>query len=158
MRPATALAAALAVFLTGHAWRTHAQSTAPADAEAAIEACVSITNEYRRTVGRPPLTRDADLETFARDAAAYDLRVGKAHAYFRKTRGGGLSRAENQIPAWSLARYGTVLEVVRQGLALMWDEGPRGAHRKALADRRYTRLGCAVVVDGDRVTMVQEFR
>ena len=138
----------------------HAQKgTVPSsDVQAALEACVSLTNDYRRTAGRAPLERDDALDAYARDAATHDARAGKAHAYFRKTRGGGVSRAENQLPAWPLSRYGTVLEVVRQGLAMMWAEGPRGPHRKAMADARYTRLGCALVVDDQRVTVVQEFR
>jgi uncharacterized protein YkwD len=137
------------------------QVTTPAagtSLEAAIQSCVAITNDYRRAAGVPPLERDAELEAFALEAAAYDSRKRRPHAWFRKTKGGGISRAENQVPRWPLDRYGTVAEVVRQGLDVMWQEGPRGAHRKALANRRWTRIGCAIDVRDGTVTVVQEFR
>lgn len=155
------LCAALLIGPWPWAMRTDARqvaSPAIAGLEEAVQSCVAITNDYRRAAGVPPLERDAELEGFAGAAAAHDARVGKAHAYFRKTRGGGISRAENQVPRWPLDRYGTVAEVVRQGLEVMWQEGPRGAHRKTLANRQWTRIGCAIDVRAGTVTVVQEFR
>lgn len=138
--------------------RQASTSVAVETLEAAVESCVAITNDYRRAAGVAPLERDADLEAFARAAADYDARRRRPHAWFRKTGGGGISRAENQVPRWPLDRYRTVAEVVRQGLDAMWQEGPGGGHRKALANRAWTRLGCAVVVLDGTVTVVQEFR
>jgi hypothetical protein len=122
-----------------------------------LEYCVVETNQYRASIGRPALTRSVELEAYAAAAAPHDTKARKAHHYFRKTSGGGVAFAENQIPAWPLPRFGSVREIIRSGLAMMWAEGRGGGHYDNLAGR-YTQVGCGVFVQNDRVTVVQAFR
>ena len=122
-----------------------------------LEYCVAETNQYRATIGRPALIRSAVLEAYAAAAAPHDTNARKAHHYFRKTSGGGVAFAENQIPGWPLPRFGSVREIIRSGLAMMWAEGRGGGHYDNLAGR-YTQVGCGVFVHSDHVTVVQAFR
>ena len=110
-----------------------------------------------RHIGRPALVRSVELEAYAAAAAPHDTKARTAHHYFRKTSGGGVAFAENQIPAWPLPRFGSVREIIRSGLAMMWAEGRGGGHYDNLAGR-YTQVGCGVFVQTDRVTVVQAFR
>ena len=122
-----------------------------------IEYCVSQTNQYRASIGRPALARSAALESYAAAAAPHDGAARGVHQYFRKTGGGGVAFAENQVPWWPLPRYGSVREVMRHGLAMMWAEGRGGGHYNNIAGP-YTEVGCGVFVDGGRVTVIQAFR
>ena len=122
-----------------------------------LEYCVAETNQYRATIGRPALVRSVELEAYAAAAAPHDVKARSAHHYFRKTSGGGVAFAENQIPAWPLPRFGSVREIIRSGLAMMWAEGRGGGHYDNLAGR-YSQVGCGVFVQNDRVTIVQAFR
>ena len=122
-----------------------------------LEYCAAQTNAYRASIGRPALIRSVELEAYAAAAAPYDTRARAAHRYFRRTGGGGVAFAENQIPGWPLPRYGSVREIIRNGLAMMWAEGRGGGHYDNLAGR-YSQVGCGLYVDGDRVTVVQAFR
>lgn len=122
-----------------------------------LEYCVAETNQYRASIGRPALIRSAVLEAYASAAAPHDTKARKAHHYFRKTSGGGVAFAENQIPGWPLPRFGSVREIIRNGLAMMWAEGRGGGHYDNLAGR-YTQVGCGVFVHSDQVTVVQAFR
>jgi hypothetical protein len=122
-----------------------------------LEYCVAETNQYRTSIGRPALIRSVELEAYAAAAAPYDTMARAAHRYFRKTRGGGVAFAENQIPGWPLPRFGSVREIIRSGLAMMWAEGRGGGHYDNLAGR-YTQVGCGVFVQTDLVTVVQAFR
>jgi hypothetical protein len=123
----------------------------------AIALCVDQTNAYRAAVGRPPLTHSADLDLYAVVAAQHDAAARTPHALFSTTSGGGVAMAENAIPSWRLSQFGTVQEIVRQGLAAMWAEGPGGGHYDNLIGP-YTEVGCGIVVSGDLVTAVQAFR
>ena len=97
------------------------------------------------------------LEAFAVRAAANDGLAHVGHQYFKLTNGGGVSRAENAIPWWSLRRIGSVRAALDEGLQMMWDEGPRGAHYMNMAGP-YTQIGCGIFVNDGEVTIVQEFR
>lgn len=119
--------------------------------------CVDRTNEYRASIGRPPMSRSSALEAYAAAAAQNDGRVRVPHQYFDQTRGGGVAFAENLIPWWSLSRFGTVRNVVEAGLAAFWSEGPGGGHYRHMAGS-YTQVGCGLFVNGDEVTLVQAFR
>jgi len=79
------------------------------------------------------------------------------HSHFNSTNGGGIALAENIIPWWPLADYGTVQEVMQQGLAQMWAEGPGGVHYQIIAGR-YTQVGCGVFINNGEITVVQDFR
>jgi hypothetical protein len=132
--------------------RTDASSFAPE-----LEFCAAQTNEYRASIGRPALVRSAVLEAYAAAAAPHDGSARRVHRYFRKTRGGGVAFAENQIPWWPLPRFGSVREIIRNGLAMMWAEGRGGGHYDNLAGQ-FTQVGCGVFVDRGKVTVVQAFR
>ena len=132
---------------------------APASERYAAEVtfCVDQTNEYRASAGRPALARSAALESYAAAAAGSDGRARVAHQYFERTNGGGIARAENLVPWWPLSSFVDVRNVVRQGLAKMWREGPSGVHYQNIVGA-YSQIGCGVLVNGDEVTVVQAFR
>ena len=108
-------------------------------------------------VGAIPERSDDSPESYAAAAAPHDGSARAVHQYFRKTRGGGVAFAENQIPWWSLPQYGSVREVIRRGLEMMWAEGRGGGHYENIVGS-YREVGCGVFVDGPRVTVVQAFR
>ena len=122
--------------------------------EAELTFCVNETNGYRATQGLSALTRSSALETYAAAGAQEDGLAHAPHQHFRSTNGGGLARAENEIPWWSAT---SVHAVIQQGLAMMWAEGPGGGHYENMRGP-YTQLGCGVFVNGNEITVVQNFR
>lgn len=123
------------------------------------EFCVALINDYRASMGRPPLTRDANVEACAQAGAEEDSQTNTAHGHFSRTGGCDyVAQAENEIPGWPLGQYGSVREVIVQGLAMMWDEGPGGGHyENMLAD--HSTVGCGIyVTSDDRVWCVQDFK
>jgi uncharacterized protein YkwD len=116
--------------------------------------CVSETNRYRATQGLSPLTRSGALEAYAAAGAQEDGLAHAAHQHFRSTNGGGLARAENEIPWWSAT---SIHAVIQQGLQMMWAEGPGGGHYENMRGP-YAELGCGVFVNGNEITVVQDFR
>jgi uncharacterized protein YkwD len=119
--------------------------------------CVEEVNRFRATVGAPALTRSSRIDAFSTDAAHVDGEAHEAHSYFRMTNGGnGTARAENVIPWWKAAQYGSVRTVVRQGLAMMWAEGPGGSHYENMKGN-YTEMGCGVFISNGEVTVSQDF-
>lgn len=119
--------------------------------------CVDETNRYRAMVSEPPLARSAALEAYAAEGAEIDGTAHQAHKHFQDTNGGGIAFAENEIPWWPLSDFGSVREIVRAGLALMWAEGPGGGHYEIIRGP-YTALGCGIFVNGDEVTVVQDYQ
>jgi hypothetical protein len=119
--------------------------------------CVERTNEYRASKELPPLRQSTRLEEYAAKAARHDGLSHRPHDYFDRTDGGKIAMAENLLPWWSLARRGTVRNIVMDGLAFMWAEGPAGSHARHIAGP-FTELGCGIFVHGDEVTVVQAFR
>ena len=111
-------------------------------------------NLYRASVGRPALSRSADLEAFAAQAAQSDGLAHQAHHWFATTNGGGLSAAENEILWWQ--GFG-VSSVIQQGLAQMWQSGPSGEHYDIMTGA-FTQIGCGIFVNGSEVTVAQDFR
>jgi uncharacterized protein YkwD len=120
--------------------------------------CVAETNRYRASRSLPPLARSESLEEYAARAARNDGTAHEAHQYAHQTNlGNGTARAENAILWWSLRYYGSVQDIVRLGIADMWQQGEGGAHYRNLVGN-YSELGCGVFVNGDEVTVVQAFR
>jgi hypothetical protein len=120
--------------------------------------CVEQTNRYRASVGLGPLQRSDVLEQYATRAARTDGLAHVAHQYARQTKSGnGTSRAENAILWWSLRYYGSVQQVVKLGLADMWEQGAGGAHYRNIVGN-FAEAGCGIFVNGDEVTVVQAFR
>ena len=146
-----------ALVITALLFSAHvASDKSPFDDE--LQRCVDLVNQYRATVRRSPLARSAKLEAFAAKAAANDGLAHVGHQYFGRTRGGGVSHAENAIPWWPLASIdGGVRGALEQGTQMMWDEGPSGGHYRNMVGR-YSEIGCGIFVNRGEVTIVQEFR
>jgi hypothetical protein len=102
----------------------------------------------------PALNRSSDLDSFATLAAEHDGKSRVPHQYFRMTNGGGVATAENQLLLWKGYAVG---EVIRQGLAQMWAEGPSGSHYQILIGA-YTQIGCGIYTNGSEVNVSQDFR
>lgn len=124
---------------------------------AEVQLCVDQTNVYRATLGLRPYAHSAALDAVAKTAAAFDGGVHVGHAYFLQTNGGGIAMAENEIPWWPMSLVGNVRQVVLEGLAGMWEEGPSGGHYRHMAGS-FQELGCGIFVNGQEVTVVQDFR
>jgi uncharacterized protein YkwD len=122
----------------------------PAD----LSFCADEVNRYRASVGFPPLSRSADLEAFAAQAADNDGRAHQPHHWFAMTNGGGTARAENEILWWS--GFG-VRSVIEQGLQQMWQSGPSGEHYDIMIGQ-FSQIGCGIFVNGSEVTVAQDFR
>ncbi len=80
------------------------------------------------------------------------------HTHFRQTNGGnGTAMAENTIPWWRVKSHGTVRNVIREGLAQMWSQGPGGSHYENMRGQ-YSEVGCGVFMSNGEVTISQDFR
>jgi hypothetical protein len=116
--------------------------------------CVDEINRYRASIDVPALQRSAALEAFSAIVARHDATIREAHAYFRLTNGAGIARAETEILWW---KNQPVQQVIRKGLAQMWQAGPGGSHYGVLAGD-YTEVGCGIFVANGDVTVAQDFR
>jgi hypothetical protein len=129
-------------------------AAASANVDASVSFCTEEINRYRSSIGLATLDRATDLDSFAAQAAEHDGRAGVPHQYFRMTNGGGIAKAENQLLLW---KGYAVNEVIRQGLAQMWAEGPGGAHYQIMAGK-YAQVGCGIFKNGNEVNVSQDFR
>lgn len=111
-------------------------------------------NRYRASVGLRPLARSSALETFAAQAAEHDAQVRTAHAFFTRTNGAGVAKAETQVLWW---KGFAVRDVVERGLAQMWRAGPGGSHYDIIAGS-FTEVGCGIYISQGEVTISQDFR
>src|SRR5947208_16983106 len=115
-------------------------------------------NRLRASVGAAPLAHADDIEQFSTEAARVDGEAHVTHKHFRDTDGGnGISNAENEIPWWSLADWGSVRSIVSRGLALEWAEGPGGGHYQNLFGP-YVSACCGVPVHNGVGTLSQHYR
>lgn len=121
---------------------------------ASLQLCADEINRYRASVGLNPLTRSSSLEQFAANAAEHDASVGVAHTWFRQTNGGGVAMAETELLRWPSR---TIQDVITQGLAQMWNQGPAGDHYVILAGP-FTQVGCGIHVSGGVVSVTQDYR
>lgn len=117
--------------------------------------CTSETNRYRAQVGQGPLTQAPDLDAYALRAAQADHASGIAHEYIRANPPAG-NWAENSAVRWPHNR--DLRNMIGAALAQMWAEGPGGGHHENIRNPAWRRIGCAVHVDGNAATFVQEFR
>jgi uncharacterized protein YkwD len=115
--------------------------------------CVTETNRYRATLGLAALTRSNSLEAYAAVGAREDGLAHVPHQHFKSTNGGGIASAENEMNGFNQSLHG----LIEQGLAGMWAEGPGGGHYENMRGR-YSQLGCGVFVNGNEITVVQDFR
>jgi uncharacterized protein YkwD len=122
-----------------------------------LQRCVDLTNQVRAAAGLRALSRTSALDEFATRAATNDGTAHVSHQYYKSVNGGGVSLAENEIPWWSLTTLRSVQNIVETGVQGFWDEGPQGGHHQNMAGP-YTQIGCGLFVNGDEVTVAQEFR
>jgi uncharacterized protein YkwD len=122
-----------------------------------LQLCVDETNRYRAKLRLRPLKRSAELERCAAEGARSDHATRSPHGHFVDTQGCGIAFAENEIPRWPLDYAGSVPDTIRKGIADMWGEGPGGGHYENIRGA-YTELGCGIYVDGNSVTVVQDYR
>ena len=96
---------------------------------------------------------------WAAEGAKHDHGVRRAHDHFNTRRfpGSFSALAENELPWWHLEGGGSVRTVIREGIASMWAEGPGGGHYENLVGK-YTEMGCGIWIEGDAITVVQDFR
>lgn len=128
------------------------------DLQAEATFCVEQINSLRASVGAAALVPSAEMAAFSAEAARVDGEAHEVHKYFRQTNGGnGAAMAENEIPWWKLDRYGSVREIVRQGLAIEWAEGPGGGHYENMTGG-YSQMSCGISLTNGEVTISQDFR
>jgi len=129
----------------------------PATIAAAVSACIDQTNQLRASVGDAPLARSTSIDDFSTEAARVDGEAHQAHKYFIETNGGhGTALAENVIPWWKVPDYGSIANIVRKGVTMMWDEGPSGYHYVNMRGS-YSEMGCGIAVLNGEVTVSQDF-
>jgi hypothetical protein len=122
--------------------------------EAARARCVDRTNQFRASVGAPPLGRRPDREACIDREAHDDAAARAAHATF----GACGEMAQNTCPDW----YGPPEAMVDNCLQSMFDEGPgAGAahgHYTNMVNRRYSSVACGFfVTPAGEVWLVQDF-
>jgi hypothetical protein len=120
--------------------------------------CVSEINRMRASAGLPALANAERIQAFSTEAARVDTQAGVPHTHFRQTNGGnGTAFAENTIPWWKISSHGSVRNVIREGLAQMWSQGPGGTHFENMRGN-YAEVGCGVFIANGEVTVSQDFR
>lgn len=133
---------------------THAAAASIAEADRAL--CVNEVNRFRRLAGREALVRSPGLETFASEAARADHLARAPHRHFRRVPAHE-PRAENEIPWWPLESFRSVGDVIQQGIAMFWDEGPGGGHYQNMLGP-WREAGCGGFISGRLITVAVEFR
>jgi uncharacterized protein YkwD len=120
-----------------------------------LQHCVDVINTYRATLNVPAYTRSSALEAFAATGAESDSQTGTAHGHFIATSGGnGIAFAENEVPGWPLAQYGSVSAILDQGFQMMWAEGPGGGHYENMSSTQYTSAGCGTYTTSDGMVWI----
>jgi hypothetical protein len=127
--------------------------------EADIGFCVEETNRYRARAKKPPFSRSTLLDKFAAEGARVDHRAREAHHHFNTARfpASFSGLAENELPWWHLDPEGGVKAAIRAGVAAMWDEGPGGGHYENIVGK-FSEMGCGIYIEGEELTVVQDFR
>jgi GH24 family phage-related lysozyme (muramidase) len=131
-------------------------ATSASDATTDAQFCVDEVNRLRASAGKAPLEHSEQIETFSSEAARVDGDAHETHKFFRQTNGGGVARAENEIPWWKLSRYGSVRAIIREGLANEWAEGPGGSHWENIVGN-YANVACGIAIKDGEVTVTQDF-
>jgi uncharacterized protein YkwD len=120
--------------------------------------CVDEINRYRSENGKSTLSRSGSLEGYADEGARSDASTGTPHGHFIETGGGGIADAENEIPGWPIGWFGSVKEVIGEGIQAMMGEGPGGGHYENILGN-HTQAGCGIYVTGDEaVWVVMDFK
>lgn len=93
--------------------------------------CVDIINNYRSTIGAPPLQRWTEEEACASSQAQTDAQANQFHSVFQQCGENG----QNEC-----AGFASIAEC----LAQMWSEGPNGleGHYQNMASTQFTKVAC----------------
>lgn len=105
--------------------------------------------------GKAPLARSPALDAYAEDCAERDTMARLPHVCFNETRDGGPGVAETETLLFSESGWGSIVAIIREGLAQIAVEGTPGF---TTLSGPYTELGCGVFKAGDEVTVVQSYR
>jgi len=131
-------------------------STSDPNESGAEQLCVDTINDYRDSIGLPPLSRWTSAESCASDQSRSDAQSGDWHGAF----GACDELAQNECPGWS----GPPSTMITQCLAQMWAEGPGAdfsehGHYINMSSTQYTQVACGfyTLPDGS-VWAVQDFR
>jgi hypothetical protein len=144
--------------MVGNLVEPEAVASASLDLQSEATFCVDEVNRLRAAGGAAPLANSGRIATFSTEAAQVDGEAHEAHRHFYATRGGdGVSRAQNEIPWWKPARYGSVRAIVREGLAMMYAEGPGHGHYDTMMGN-FSEMGCGIAIINGEVTVSQDFR
>lgn len=136
---------------TGSGSGTGSSTTSGGGDGSAAQLCVDLINQYRASVGRPPLERWSSAESCSDDEAMSDGLANEAHGAF----GSCDEMAQNECPGWP----GPENTLITDCLEMMWDEGPGGGHYDNMENPAYTQVACgfATMSDGS-IWAVQNFR
>lgn len=104
---------------------------------------------------RPALTRSAEVEQFASTAAQNDGLANIPHQYFQ-THTTEFS-AENEVVRWPYNLQPTVQGIVAAAIQSFYNEGPGGGHYENIVGP-YTVIGCGIYIDGNGITIAEDFR
>jgi hypothetical protein len=116
----------------------------------AASICVDLINQYRQSIGAPPLARWSAAEACSNQESAQDAASGRAHGSFGQCG----EMAQNECPGWP----GPESQLLQGCLKMMWDEGPGGGHYDNMASRSYTQVACGFACNGNECWAVQNFR
>jgi hypothetical protein len=128
-----------------------ATSAASGGSNGLQQLCVDTINDYRASVGRPPLARWSSAESCSDQEAQSDGETNTPHGAFPSCG----EFAQNECPGWP----GPAEQMIIGCLDLMWDEGPGGGHYDNMENPQYTEVACgfATMSDGS-IWAVQNFR
>lgn len=137
----------------------------PYPADPIVKYNVDRVNQYRASVGQPPLLYDAAISAFARQGSERLARDHVAHANFAEHAKGapgfGSRSAENQgdpngVPALDPNPQRNTMRQVDVMLELMWREGPGGGHYDNMVNPKMRRIGIGIVYVQGRMYMTND--
>lgn len=118
---------------------------------AARDFCVQRINEYRATVGAPPLVGVPSAAPCADQQAGYDASNNTAHGAFSYCN----ELAQNECPGWG----GSLTSALPGCLDAMWREGPGGGHYQNMSSTNYRYVVCGIYqTQNGGWWVVQDFR
>lgn len=118
--------------------------------------CVDTINDYRDSIGLPPLARWTEMEACADGEAEDDAAKLEAHSAFPSCS----EAAQNECPGWT----GPPEKMIAPCLEMMWNEGPGDdfpthGHYLNMASTTFTKVACGFhTLDDGSVWAVQDFR
>jgi uncharacterized protein YkwD len=130
----------------------------PTTTAADLTFCIDETNRYRAIRGRPSVTRSTTIEEYAATGAKSDALANVPHQHVTTTPfPGGGNWAENEVLRWPHNLTPTVQGIVAQAILSFYSEGPGGGHYENIVGP-YTQIGCGIYIDGNGITIIEDFR